>query len=163
MRIREEDCPKTTIRTRFESFEWRVLCFGLINEPASFSRLIASKFHELYGDCILLFLDYLLIYSKTVEEHKVHMREVFEILRRNKLYAKRAKCEFGVNGIEYLGYKGSPEGVSMQNRIVKAVLERPQPKTVKHVQSFVGLANYYRKFIKGVVPQPRQPRPWHTG
>eukprot|EP00171_Calliarthron_tuberculosum_P022005 IDg22005t1 len=64
MRIREEDCPKTAIRTRFGSFEWRVLCFGLTNAPASFSRLIASKFHELNGDCIVLFLDDLLIYSK---------------------------------------------------------------------------------------------------
>ncbi len=126
-----------------------MLCFGLTNAPAAFSRLISSLFQELNGECVVLFLDDLLVYSKTEEEHKIHLRKVFEILRRHKLYAKRSKCAFGVAEVEFLGHNVSAEGVSMQDRIVNAVLEWPQPRSVKHVQSFVGLANYYRRFIKG--------------
>lgn len=75
MRIREEDCYKTAICTRFGYFEWRVLRFGLTNAPATFSRLMASLIRELNGECVVLFLDDVLVYSKSVREHKVHLRD----------------------------------------------------------------------------------------
>jgi len=85
MRVREEDIPKTAIRTRFGSFEWRVLCFGLTNAPASFTRLISTLLQELNGECIVLFLDDVLVYSKNIDDHREHLRRLFEVLRRNKL------------------------------------------------------------------------------
>lgn len=147
MRIREEDCPKTAIRTRFGSFEWRVLCFGLTNAPPSFTRLLSTLLRELNGDCLVLFLDDVLVYSRSVEEHRKHLQRLFEILRREKLYAKRKKCNIGVAEVDFLGFRINADGVTMQNRLVDAILEWPTPRTVKDVQSLVGLANFYHRFI----------------
>ncbi len=84
MRIKEEDCHKSSIRTRLGSFEWRVLCFGLMNTPAAFSRMLSSILRELNGEYLVLFHDERLVYSSTIEEHKVKLRKLFEILRANK-------------------------------------------------------------------------------
>ena len=149
MRIQEVDIPKTAIRTRFGSYEWTVLCFGLTNAPAAFTRLLATLLQELNGECLVLFLDDLLIYSRSIEEHKHHLRRLFEILRNNKLYCKRSKCVIGAAEVSYLGHRVSKNGIAMESRLVNAVLEWPQPKDIRDVQSFLGLANYYRKFIRG--------------
>ena len=149
MRIREEDCFKTAIRTRFGSFEWRLLCFGLTNAPAAFSRLMASLIRELNGECVVLCLDDVLVYSKSIREHKTHLRRLFDILRKHKLYAKRRKCSIGVSSVDFLGYKVSKEGAFMQERLIKAIVEWPKPSNIKDVQSLLGLANFYRRFIQG--------------
>lgn len=148
MRIKEEDCHKTAIRTRFGSFEWKVLCFGLRNAPAAFTRLLSHLLQELYGDCMVLYLDDILIYSQSIEAHKRHLRKLFEILRRNKIYIRPSKCKLGASEVEYLGYTVNAEGVSTQGRLVKAITEWPTPKSVKEVQRFLGLSNFYRRFIK---------------
>lgn len=114
MRLKEEDCHKTAIRTRFGSFEWRVLCFGLTNAPAAFSRLLSNLFQELLGECMVLYLDDILIYSKSREEHRTHLRKVFNILRRHKLYLRPSKCNFGLEEVEYLGYNVSSKGIATQ-------------------------------------------------
>lgn len=148
MRIREEDVPKTAIRTRFGSFEWRVLCFGLTNAPAAFSRLISTLLKELNGECIVLFLDDVLVYSSSIEEHEQHLRRLFEILKEHGLYARRSKCKIGVPEVDFLGFKITKEGVYMQQRLMSAILDWPDPKSVHHVRQFIGLANFYRRFIK---------------
>ncbi len=86
MRIREEDCPKPAIRDLFGTFEWRVLCFGLANAPAPFSPMLISLLRDINGDCLVLFLDNLLVHC-SIEEHKPHLRKLFDILRAYKLYA----------------------------------------------------------------------------
>ena len=149
MRIREEDIPKTAIRTRYGSFEWRVLCFGLTNAPASFTRLLSTLLRELNGECLVLFLDDVLVYSKSREEHAVHLRRLFDLLRKNQLYAKRSKCVIGASEVEFLGHIVSEHGIAMQDRLKDAIIDWPTPKSVKEVQQFIGLANYYRKFILG--------------
>ncbi len=136
MRIKEDDCKKPAIRTRFGSLEWRELCFGLTNAPAAFTLSMSSLVYEMNGECLVLFLDGILVYSKSVEEHKEHLRRVFEILRKNGLYAKKSKCEFGVSDIEFLGHHVNANGVSMTNRLVTAILDWPAPKTIRDVQSF---------------------------
>ena len=149
MRIKDEDCHKTAIRTRYGSFEWRVLCFGLTNAPASFSRLMTGLLHELNGECLVMFLDDVLVYSRSIEEHKEHLRKLFTILWDNKLYAKPSKCVIGVDEVDFLGFKVNKKGVQMQKLLMDSILEWPVPASVKDVQRFVGLANYYRRFIKG--------------
>ena len=131
MRIREEDIPKTAIRTRYGSFEWRVLCFGLTNAPASFTRLLTTLLRELNGECLVLFLDDVLVYSKKKEEHALHLRRLFELLRKNQLYAKRSKGVIGVSEVEFLGHIGSKHGVSMQDRLKDAIIDWPTPRSVK--------------------------------
>ena len=148
MRLKEEDCHKTAIRTRFGSFEWRVLCFGLTNAPAAFSRLLSSIFRKLIGECIVLYLDDILAFSKSIEDHRRHLRKVFSILRKHKFYLRPSKCKFGLEEVDYLGFKIYSTGIKTQDRLVKAVQEWPTPKNVKEVQRFLGLSNFYRRFMK---------------
>ena len=124
-----------------------MLCFVLTNAPASFSRLLSSLLQELNGDCIVLFLDDILVYSASLEDHKHHLRRLFEILRAHKLYAKRSKCSIGVREVEFLGHLVSSKGVRTVQRLTDAVQEWPVPTNIKDVQSFLGLCNYYRRFV----------------
>ena len=94
-------------------------------------------------------LDDMIIYSDTEEEHVPHVRVALAVLRKHKLYAKLGKCEFHVDDIAFLGYKISPAGVEMDPAKVASLLDRPIPQSVKEVQSFLGFANFYRKFIDG--------------
>ena len=149
MRIKEEDCPKTAIRTRFGSFEWRVLTFGLTNAPASFTRLLSTLLRELNGECLVMFLYDVLVYSTSLQEHGKHLRQLLSILRKNELYAKQSKCVIGVSEVDFMGYQVNEKGIATQRRLVDAVRNWPTPRSVHDVQRFIGLANYYRKFILG--------------
>lgn len=111
MRVQENDIHKTAIRTRFGSYECTVLCFGLTNAPAAFTRLLSSLLHELNGECLVLFLEDVLVYSKSAEEHEVHLRKLFNILKKNSLYAKKEKCEIGVTSVEFLGCQVTTNGI----------------------------------------------------
>lgn len=148
MRLREEDCDKNAIHTRYGSFEWRVLCFGLTNAPAAFSRLLAHIIRELHGECLVLYVDDILIYSKNKEEHMRHLRKLFQILRKNELYVRPRKSNFGATEVDYWGFKINSNGVHTRRKLVEAVENWPTPKSVKGVQKFMGLANFYRRFMK---------------
>ena len=143
MRIKEEDCHKTAIRARFGAYEWRVLTFGLTNAPASFARPLSTILHELNGECLVLFLGDALARSASAEERKRHLRQLFELLRRSELHAKKKKCVIGAEQVEFLGHKVSSAGASMQKRLIDGILERPTPKNASDAQSFMGLANFY--------------------
>lgn len=147
MRVKDSDCHKTSIRTRYGSFEWRVLCFGLTNAPAAFSRLIVTLLRDLNGRCIVVYLDDILVYSNSIEEHRLHLRKLFDILREHKLYAHQEKCFFGTNEVDLLGFRIATDEIKTQDRLFNAILDCPTPSTLKHVQQFIGLANFYRRFI----------------
>ena len=149
MRIKQEDCQKTAIRTRFGSFEWRVLTFGLTNAPASFTRLLSTLLRNLNGECLVMFLDDVLVYSASMEEHKKHLERLFAVLRANKLYAKKSKCVVGASEVDFVGYTVNEEGISTQKRLVKAIETWPVPTSVREIQRFMGLTNFYRKFVFG--------------
>jgi hypothetical protein len=100
-------------------------------------------------DFVIVFLDDILIFSKTESDHVKHIEKVLTLLRENKLYAKKSKCEFMVEKISFLGHEISAEGISMDSSKVKAIIDWPTPKDVSDVRSFLGLAGYYRKFVKG--------------
>jgi hypothetical protein len=124
------------------------MSFGLMNVPAYFMFLMNNMFMEYLDKFIVVFIDDILIFSKAEEEHKKHLRLVLEKLRSNQLYAKFSKCEFWLTEITFLGHVISTGGVSIDPGKVKDVLNWMPPTTASEIQSFLGLAGYYRRFIK---------------
>ena len=125
-------------------YEFNVIPFGLTNAPATFQSLMNDIFRDMLDECVVVYLDDILIYSKTLEEHREHPRKVLQRLHEHQLYVKTSKCKFFVDTIEYLGHIIGPDGVRPNLDLIKAIQEYPRPTTLKELQSFLGLANYYR-------------------
>jgi hypothetical protein len=147
IRVRLEDIPKTAFTTRYGLYEYLVMSFGLTNAPAHFTYLMNSVFMPELDKFVVVFIDDILIYSKSREEHATHLRIVLTRLREHKLYAKFRKCEFWLDQVPFLGHILSAEGVAVVPGKVKDILEWKPPTTVHLVQSFLGMAGYYRWFI----------------
>eukprot|EP00253_Pinus_taeda_P012189 PITA_12189 len=149
IRIKDEDIAKTTFRTRYGHYEFVVLPFGLTNAPATFMCLMNGIFHPYLDQFVLIFIDDILIYSRTIEEHHEHLRIVLQNLREHQLYAKFSKCDFFKAEIQYLGHVITKDGIAVDPEKIKAIMEWPVPKDVADVRSFMGLAGYYRRFVEG--------------
>ena len=147
VRVKEGDEWKTAFRTPFGHFEYLVMPFGLTNAPSIFQSMMDKIFRDLIGVYVVVYLDDILIFSENEEEHANHVREVLRRLSENKLYCKLSKCTFFAKSIPFLGHVISAEGVSMDPEKVRCVQEWPVPTSVVEIQSFLGLANYYRSFI----------------
>lgn len=147
IRIRAGDEHKTAFRTRFGTFEYLVMPFGLANAPAVFQRFMNHLFHDLLDRGVLVYLDDILIYADSKEEHDRLVRVVLERLRENELYCKLAKCVFGARKMAWLGHCVSSRGISMDPNKTAAVRDWPVPKTLNELQQFLGFCNYYRGFI----------------
>ncbi|KAH7548622.1 reverse transcriptase [Bipolaris maydis] len=149
IRIKEGHEWMTAFKTKYGLFEYTVMPFGLTNAPATFQSVINNALHEYLGIFVTAYLDDVLVYSSgTREEHVEHVKKVLRKLKEYKLYLQPGKCEFHTQETEFLGFIISTEGVKMNPKKIQTVQEWPKPKTVKDVQSFLGFANYYRKFIK---------------
>ncbi|CAO1940470.1 unnamed protein product [Urochloa humidicola] len=148
IKIREEDIPKTAFSTRYGLYEYTVMSFGLTNAPTHFMYLMNSIFFEELDVFVIIFIDDILIFSKTEEEHAKHIRIVLQKLRDHRLYAKLSKCEFWLKRVPFLGHILSKNGVEVDPSKVNDVLNWKQPKNVKEVRGFLGLAGYYRRFIE---------------
>jgi hypothetical protein len=146
--IAEEDIEKTAFRTRYGHYEFLVLPFGLTNAPATFMRLINDVMHPYLDQFVIAFIDDILIYSKTKEEHEQHVKQVLEQLRKHKLYAKGSKSAFFKHEVSFLGYVIGQDGIRMEKEKVEAVRDWPVPKNVQEVMEFEGFAGFYRQFIK---------------
>ena len=146
--VKEEDIPKTAFRTQRGHFEFVVMPFGVTNAPSTFQRMMNSLFKEDLDKFVLVYLDDILVYSSTLQEHIGHIRETLDRLRKAKLYARLHKCAFFQKRVEYLGYDVSEEGICPSESKVKAVVEWPRPQGVRDVRAFLGLASFYRRFIK---------------
>jgi hypothetical protein len=147
IRIRPEDIPKTAFTTRYGLFEYLVMSFGLTNAPVHFTYLMNSVFMPELDKFVVVFIDDILIYSKDEEEHARHLRIVLTPLKEHQLYAKFSKYAFWLEEIQFLGYVLSTRGIAVDPSKVKNILEWKSPTTVHQVQSFLGLAGYYRRFI----------------
>jgi hypothetical protein len=148
LKIRESDIPKTAFHTRYGLYEYTVMSFGLTNAPAYFMYLMNKVFMEYLDRFVIVFIDDILIFSKTMEEHEEHLRMVLEKLRSNQLYTKFSKCEFWLTEVTFLGHVISAGGVLVDPGKVKDVLNWMSPTTVSEIRSFLVLAGYYRRFIK---------------
>eukprot|EP00253_Pinus_taeda_P023509 PITA_23509 len=140
IRIKDEDIAKTAFRTQYGHYEFVVLPFGLTNAPATFMCLMNSVFHQFLEKFVLIFIDDILIYSRSKEEHEEHLRMVLQTLREHQLYAKLSKCDFYKEEIQYLGNVISKEGIVVDPEKIKTILEWPVPKDVADIRSFMGLA-----------------------
>jgi hypothetical protein len=149
LKIKSEDIPKTTFRTRYGHYEFLVMPFGLTNAPAAFMDLMNRVFHEYLDRFVIAFIDDILVYSKSLEEHEDHLRIVLQILRDKKLYAKLKKCEFWLNQVVFLGHVISKDGITVDPSKIEAVVSWDRPTNVSEVRSFLGLAGYYRRFVEG--------------
>ena len=144
VRIAEGDEWKTTFRTRWGSFEWNVMPFGLSNAPAAFQRFMNNVFGDLLDVCAVVYLNDILIYSDNLAEHQQHVREVLTRLHKHSLFAKAEKCEFQVETTEFLGYILTPNGLQMGQEKVQMIQDWPEPWKVHDIQSFLSFANFYR-------------------
>eukprot|EP00833_Pecoramyces_ruminatium_P008145 jgi/Orpsp1_1/1182177/evm.model.c7180000080193.1 len=148
VRIHEGDEYKTAFRTRYGHFEYLVMPFGLKNAPATFQHFLNDVLGEYLDEFAFSYIDDILIYSRNAEEHKEHVKKVLKRLHENGLYAKLSKCEFSTTKTTFLGHVISDKGISMDPNKVKAIMDWPIPSNITEVQSFLGLCNYYRRFIK---------------
>ncbi|GKE49289.1 putative nucleotidyltransferase, ribonuclease H, partial [Tanacetum coccineum] len=147
LRVHEEDIPKTAFRTRYGHFEFTVMPFGLTNAPAVFMDLMNRVCKPYLDKFVIVFIDDILIYSKSKEEHEVHLRLVLELLRKEKLYAKFSKCEFWLQEVHFLGHVVNQNGIHVDPGKIEAVKNWEAPTSPTGVRSFLGLAGYYRRFI----------------
>ncbi|WMV41691.1 hypothetical protein MTR67_035076 [Solanum verrucosum] len=148
LKIRPEDVPKTTFRTRYGHYEFLVMSFGLTNASATFMSLMNRVFKPFLDSFVIVFIDDILVYSKSEEEHADHLRIVLGVLGKQRLYAKFSKCEFWLTSIAFLGNVVSKEGVMVDLQKIETVKNWVRPSSVTEVKSFVGLASYYRRFVK---------------
>jgi hypothetical protein len=144
LKIQQSDIPKTTFHTRYGFYEYTVMSCGLTNTPAYFMYLMNKVFMEYRDKFVVVFIDNILIFSKVEEEHETHLRLVLEKLRAHQLYAKFSKCEFWLSKVAFLRHVISTRGVSVDPGKVKVVLDWMPPTNVSKIQSFLGLAVYYR-------------------
>ena len=148
IRIKEEDIPKTGFNTCYGHYEFTVIPFGLTNAPATFNRLMSNIFREHLDEYVLVFFDDILVYSKNPEEHEQHVRRVLELLCQHQLFAKKSKCTFCTDKVEYLGFVISKDGDSTDPAKIEAVKNWPTPKNIREARGFLGLAGWYRVFVK---------------
>jgi hypothetical protein len=148
IRVHDADIHKTTFRTHEGHYEFVVMPFGLTNTPTTFQSLMNDLFRPYLRHFILVFFDDILVYSRSWEDHLTHLQTVLQILSANSLFVKLSKCQFGVLPVSYLGHIISKQGVSIDPTKIQAVIEWPPPTIAKGVRGFLGLAGYYRKFIR---------------
>ena len=139
---------KTAFQTHWGHFEWTVMAFGLTGAPNTFQGAMNVTLKPLLRKCVLVFFDDILIYSKTLEEHVEHIRQVFHLLAKDNWLLKRSKCQFARQSIAYLGHVISAEGVATDPSKIQSIHSWPTPTDAKQLRSFLGLAGYYRKFVR---------------
>ncbi|CAJ2645709.1 unnamed protein product [Trifolium pratense] len=149
IRVKTEDIPKTAFRTRYGHYEYSVMPFGVTNAPGVFMEYMNRIFHSFLDKFVVVFIDDILVYSKSEEEHREHLRIVLQILKEKKLYAKLSKCDFWLKEVSFLGHVISSGGIAVDPAKVDAVLQWGTPESVSEIRSFLGLAGYYRRFIEG--------------
>jgi hypothetical protein len=156
IRMNSADEHKTAFRTHHGHFEFKVIPFGLTSAPATFQGVMNSILSSLLRRYVLVFVDDILIYSRSLEEHVKHLRAIFQILARRQLKVKKSKCSFAQQRLSYLGHVISPNGVATDEEKIQVVQMWPTPTSIKELRSFLGLAGYYRKFVRhfGILSKP---------
>jgi transposase InsO family protein len=156
IRLRPGEEPKTAFQTHSGHYEFRVMAFGLSGAPATFLKAMNTTLHPLLRKCVLVFFDDILIFSHTEAEHLEHIRMVLELLRKDQWQVKMSKSSFMQRELKYLGHVISASGVAIDPEKIMAVRQWPVPRSAKDVRSFLGLAGYYRRFVRhfGILARP---------
>jgi len=147
--VRPEDVQKTAFRSRYGHYEYVVMPFGVTNAPTIFMDYMNRIFRPYLDQFVVVFIDDILIYSESREEHAEHLRLVLGILRKHQLYRKLSKCEFWLEEVQFLGHVISAQGIAVDPAKIETVVKWERPQTVSEVRSFLGLAGYYRRFVEG--------------
>jgi reverse transcriptase-like protein len=148
IRIRKSDQWKTAFKTRYGQFEYTVMPFGLTNAPSTFQAYINRALVGFVDVCCIVYLDDILIFSRTREEHTSHILQVLDRLEQSHLFAKQSKCTFYQDRVEFLGFIIDRDGISMDPKRVEAIQGWPPPESIHDIQVFLGFANFYRRFIR---------------
>lgn len=156
IRMRAGDEEKTAFKTHHGHFHFRVMPFGLYNAPATFQCLMNQIFSKYVRKFVIIFLDDILVFSETLQEHEEHLRLVFDLLRHHQLFAKLSKCSFAQESIDYLGHVILSAGVATDAEKTQAMLNWPTPTTPTELHDFLGLTGYYKKFMAryGIIAKP---------
>ena len=149
IRMREGDEWKTAFKTKQGWYEWLVMPFGLTNAPNTFMQLMNHVLRSFIGKFVVVYFDDILIYSKSLDERVLHLKQVFIVLRQEKLHANLLKCTFYTGHIIFLGFVVSANGAPVDQEKVRSIREWPTPPNASQVRSFHGLAGFYRRFVKG--------------
>ncbi|GKC90903.1 putative reverse transcriptase domain-containing protein, partial [Tanacetum coccineum] len=149
LRVREEDISKTAFRTRYGHYEFQVMPFGLTNAPTVFMDLMNRVCKPYLDRFVIVFIDDILIYSKSRKEHEGHLKLILNLLKKEELYAKFSKCEFWLSKVQFLGHVIDSEGIHVDPAKIEAIKDWASPKTPTEIRQFLGLAGYYRRFIEG--------------
>ncbi|GKB08966.1 putative reverse transcriptase domain-containing protein, partial [Tanacetum coccineum] len=148
LRVRDEDIPKSAFRTWYGHYKFKVMSFGLTNAPAVFMDLMNRVYKPYLDKFVIVFIDDILIYSRNKEEHVDHLRIILKLLKKEKLYAKFSKCDFWISIVQFLGHVIDSQGIHVDPAKIEAVKNWASPTTPTEVRQFLGLAGYYRRFIK---------------
>ncbi|GKD96475.1 putative reverse transcriptase domain-containing protein, partial [Tanacetum coccineum] len=149
LRVREEDILKTAFKTRYGHYEFQVMPFGLTNAPAVFMDLMNRVCKPYLDKFVIVFIDDILIYSRNKQEHEEHLKLILELLKKEELYAKFSKCEFWIPKVQFLGHVIDSKGIHIDPAKIESIKDWVSPKSPMKIHQFLGLAGYYRRFIKG--------------
>jgi hypothetical protein len=138
----------TAFRTRYGLYEFNIMLFGLTNAPSTFQDMMNHVFSDMIDLGLLVYMDDILVYAKTVKEHDDLVRKVMQRLTDNKLVVEPAQCVWRMTEVEFLGYVINRDGINMSQGKVEAVLSWKYPSALTEIQSFMGFANFYRRFIR---------------
>jgi hypothetical protein len=148
IRMADEDAEKTAFISKYGLFQWTVMPFGLSTAPATFVKLVDEVLGDLKWRIVIAYFDDIVIYSKTYSEHIEHLRAVFDRLRKFTLQAKVSKCLFGTNQLAFIGFIVTPGGVQPNPDNIAAMKAYTRPSTQTEVRSFLGVCNFYRRFVE---------------
>ena len=168
--LSEESKEKTAFTSHLGHYEFNVLSFGLRNAPSSFMRILTDVIRPALGKFATIYLDDILIWSKTFHSHQQNIEEIFKLLLKNGLRVNLEKCEFCKEVIKYLGFLLSKEGIRIDDSNIRPLLDCPAPKNVEQLKSFLGMASYFRKFVEffahkahHLTTLTRHDKPWKWG
>nr|GEW26461.1 hypothetical protein [Tanacetum cinerariifolium] len=148
MKVWEEDIPKTAFKTRYGHYEFQVMSFGLTNAPAVFMDLINRVCKTYLDKFVIVFIDDILIYSKSKQKHEEHLKLILELLKKEQLYAKFSKSKFWISKVQFLGHVIDSQGIHVDPVKIEFIKDWASPKTAMEIRQFLGLVGYYQRFIE---------------
>ncbi|WMV30893.1 hypothetical protein MTR67_024278 [Solanum verrucosum] len=149
LKVSAKDIPKTTFQIRYCHYEFLVMSFELTNAPTTFMALMNGEFRLYLDSFVIIFIDNILIYSRSKEEHEHHLRIVLGIAKEKKFYAKFSKCEIWLSSVALVGHVVSKEGIMVDPKKIEAVGDWVRPVSITEIRSFLGVVGYYRRFVEG--------------